>query len=122
MIWRQEDPEFSRRAAGKGLSRPEFTWENRGRLPISGISARLFTDTLDRNREASPVFPNCLDLLPYPVLATHRWVSHHRSHRGVRLYAQTGDPAIQSRCLDLIDEMEQYHFIGLADELRRLER
>jgi small redox-active disulfide protein 2 len=30
--------------------------ENRGRLPISGFSAYLLVDTLDRNREASPVF------------------------------------------------------------------
>jgi hypothetical protein len=40
----------------------------------------------------------------------------------VRLYAQTCDPAIQSRCLNLIDEMERYHFMGLSDELRRLDR
>ncbi len=40
----------------------------------------------------------------------------------VRLYAQTEDPTIQSRCLDLIDEMERHHFMGLSDELRRLDR
>jgi hypothetical protein len=40
----------------------------------------------------------------------------------VRLYAQTADPAVQSRCLDLIDEMERHHFMGLSDELRRLDR
>jgi len=27
MIWRKEHPEFSPRAAGKGLIRPEFTWK-----------------------------------------------------------------------------------------------
>jgi hypothetical protein len=40
----------------------------------------------------------------------------------VRLYAQTGDPAVQSRCLDMIDEMERHHFLGLSDELQRLNR
>lgn len=40
----------------------------------------------------------------------------------VRLYAQTEDRAIQSRCLNLIDDMEKYHFMGLSDELRRLDR
>ena len=40
----------------------------------------------------------------------------------VRLYAQTEDPAVQSRCLDMIDEMERYHFLGLSNELQRLDR
>jgi hypothetical protein len=40
----------------------------------------------------------------------------------VRLYAQTEDPGVQSRCLDMIDEMERYHFLGLSDELQRLDR
>jgi hypothetical protein len=40
----------------------------------------------------------------------------------VRLYAQTDDRAIQSRCLNMIDEMEKHHFMGLSDELRRLDR
>ncbi|HWM89563.1 MAG TPA: hypothetical protein VN493_02225 [Thermoanaerobaculia bacterium] len=40
----------------------------------------------------------------------------------VRLYAQTEDPKIQSRCLNLIDEMERHHFLGLSDELQRLDR
>lgn len=40
----------------------------------------------------------------------------------VRLYAQVEDSVIQTRCLNLIDEMEQYDFFGLSDELRRLER
>jgi hypothetical protein len=40
----------------------------------------------------------------------------------VRLYAQTEAPMIQSRCLDLIDEMERHHFVGLSDELRKIDR
>jgi hypothetical protein len=40
----------------------------------------------------------------------------------VRLYAQTDDAAIQSRCLSIIDEMERYHFLGVSDELQRLDR
>ena len=40
----------------------------------------------------------------------------------VRLYAQTEDLAIQSRCLTIIDEMEYHQFLGLSDELRRMDR
>lgn len=40
----------------------------------------------------------------------------------VRLYAQTEVQDIQTRCLDLIDEMERLRFIGLSDELKRLDR
>lgn len=40
----------------------------------------------------------------------------------VRLYAQTEGRTIQSRCLDLIDEMERHHFYGLYEELQRLDR
>lgn len=40
----------------------------------------------------------------------------------IRLYAQTEDKAIQGRCLKLIDDMEQYHFLGLSDELQKLDR
>lgn len=40
----------------------------------------------------------------------------------VRLYAQTEDPAIQSECLNLIDEMERHYFFGLSDELRKVDR
>jgi hypothetical protein len=40
----------------------------------------------------------------------------------IRLYAQTEDPAIQTRCLNLIDEMERHHFMGLSDELQRVDR
>jgi len=40
----------------------------------------------------------------------------------VRLYAQTQDAAIQSRCLSIIDEMERHNFLGVSDELQRLDR
>jgi hypothetical protein len=40
----------------------------------------------------------------------------------VRLYSQTRDPEIQSRCLSQIDEMERHNFYGLSDELRLLDR
>lgn len=40
----------------------------------------------------------------------------------VRLYAQTDDAAIRSRCLSLIDEMERYNFVGLSNELQALDR
>jgi hypothetical protein len=40
----------------------------------------------------------------------------------IRLYTQTENTAIQTRCLALIDEMERYHFIGLSDEMKQLDR
>ena len=41
----------------------------------------------------------------------------------VRLLVQTDDPQVRSQCLDLIDAMEQHHFIGLsAAELHRADR
>jgi len=40
----------------------------------------------------------------------------------IRLYTQTEDGSIKSRCLNLIDQMELYNFIGLSDELQRLDR
>jgi len=50
-------------------------------------------------------------------------VAHEISKIVVRLYAQSNNDAdIQSRCLDLIDEMEKHGFLGLAEELNRLDR
>jgi hypothetical protein len=40
----------------------------------------------------------------------------------VRLYAQSSDHNVQSRCLTLIDQMEQHSFMGVSDELRKLDR
>lgn len=40
----------------------------------------------------------------------------------IRLYQQSEDDAIRSRCLNLIDEMERHQFLGLSDELKQLDR
>jgi hypothetical protein len=40
----------------------------------------------------------------------------------VRLYTQTEDQAIKSQCLSLIDDMERHHFLGISEELQRLDR
>jgi hypothetical protein len=40
----------------------------------------------------------------------------------VRLYTQTDDKKIQSQCLSLIDDMERYNFMGLSEELHKLDR
>ena len=56
------------------------------------------------------------------ISSTDPMVARDLSKIVVRLYAQTEDPAIQARCLDLIDEMERHDFFGLSEELQRLER
>jgi hypothetical protein len=40
----------------------------------------------------------------------------------VRLYSQTEKPSIQTQCLNLIDSMERYRFLGLEEELVNIER
>ncbi len=40
----------------------------------------------------------------------------------VRLYAQTDDELIRSRCLSLIDEMEFHNFVGVSNELDTVDR
>lgn len=40
----------------------------------------------------------------------------------VRLLVQTEDPQVRAQCLDLIDAMEEHHFIGLSAELHRADR
>lgn len=40
----------------------------------------------------------------------------------IRLYAQSEDETIRKRCLDAIDRMEQGSFLGMSDELGRLDR
>lgn len=40
----------------------------------------------------------------------------------IRLYAHTKNSTIQSRCLDMIDEMERHNFAGLSAELQRVDR
>ena len=39
----------------------------------------------------------------------------------VRLLVQTEDARVRAECLDLIDDMEEHHFIGLSTELQRAE-
>jgi hypothetical protein len=40
----------------------------------------------------------------------------------VRLLVQTEDSRVRAQCLDLIDTMEEHHFIGLSTELQRADR
>ena len=40
----------------------------------------------------------------------------------VRLYAQTDDEGVRSRCLSLIDEMELHNFVGVSTELDTVDR
>jgi hypothetical protein len=40
----------------------------------------------------------------------------------VRLLVQTKNSQVRTKCLDLIDVMEEHHFIGLSPELYRVER
>lgn len=40
----------------------------------------------------------------------------------VRQYEQTTDPEIKSHCLELIDRMEQVGYLGIGDELHKLDR
>lgn len=40
----------------------------------------------------------------------------------VRQYAQTTDPTLKRKCLDLIDQMEQANYMGINDELEKIDR
>ncbi len=40
----------------------------------------------------------------------------------VRQYQQTGDEKVKTRCLDIIDRMEQFGFFGIGDELKKIDR
>jgi hypothetical protein len=40
----------------------------------------------------------------------------------VRQYAQTTDPALKRKCLDLIDQMERANYTGINDELEKIDR
>jgi hypothetical protein len=40
----------------------------------------------------------------------------------VRLYVQTSDESLQSKCLDLIDEMERFGFFGIDEQLAEHDR
>lgn len=87
-----------------------------------------------RALEASPVqLPDLVCRLGELCIETHRdeagdisksasAVAMDVSKIVVRLYAHTGDAAIQSRCLSMIDEMERHNFVGLSAELQQLDR
>jgi hypothetical protein len=49
-------------------------------------------------------------------------VGHDLSKIVIRLYTQSEDADVRSRCLNLIDQMELHSFMGLSDELQRLDR
>ena len=40
----------------------------------------------------------------------------------VRQYQQTGDEKVKTRCLDIIDCMEQFGFFGIGEELKKIDR
>jgi|GEM_PF-1649588 len=40
----------------------------------------------------------------------------------VRQYAQTADPTLKQNCLDLIDQMERSNYMGINDELEKIDR
>jgi hypothetical protein len=49
-------------------------------------------------------------------------VAGHISKIVIRLYTQSDDDAIKTRCLNSIDRMEEIGFFGLSDELERIDR
>jgi Txe/YoeB family toxin of Txe-Axe toxin-antitoxin module len=40
----------------------------------------------------------------------------------VRQFAQTTDPTLKRKCLDLIDQMERSNYMGINDELEKIDR
>jgi hypothetical protein len=48
--------------------------------------------------------------------------AHSISTLIVRQYAQTADEALKVRCLDLIDRMERIGYMGIAEELNKIDR
>ncbi len=49
-------------------------------------------------------------------------IAHGISTLVVRQYEQTTDNAIKTRCLDLIDRMERVGYLGIGEELNRIDR
>jgi hypothetical protein len=50
------------------------------------------------------------------------WWGHQMSILVLRLYNQTRDPAVRTRCLDVIDKMIEYDFGSVGAELTKFER
>jgi hypothetical protein len=49
-------------------------------------------------------------------------IAHQISKLVVRQYDQTTDDTIKAHCLDLIDRMERVGYLGIGDELNRIDR
>jgi hypothetical protein len=49
-------------------------------------------------------------------------IAHSISTLVVRQYEQTTDEVIKAHCLELIDQMERIGYLGIADELQKIER
>lgn len=49
-------------------------------------------------------------------------VAHGISTLVVRQYEQTTDESVKTHCLDLIDRMERVGYLGIGDELNRIDR
>ena len=54
--------------------------------------------------------------------AEAQWWTHDVGELVLRLYDQTEDPALQKRCLDLIDQMVEYRFGNIDTGLHEAER
>ena len=77
--------------------------------------------------------PDVVCKIPEKAVAIHRqessgdameaqWWTHQMATLVLRLYEQTNDPKIRSRCLDVIDSMIELSFGNVAQELAKLER
>lgn len=51
-----------------------------------------------------------------------RWWTHQMATLVLRLYEQTSDPAIRTRCLNILDDMIELDFGNITTELSKLER
>ena len=49
-------------------------------------------------------------------------ISYSMSTLVVRQYQQTTDDSVKTHCLDIIDRMEQVGFLGIGDELKKIDR
>ena len=49
-------------------------------------------------------------------------IAHSISALVVRQYEQTTDIAVKTHCLDLIDRMEKVGYLGMDEELSRIDR
>jgi hypothetical protein len=77
--------------------------------------------------------PDVICKIPEKAVAIHeventgesfeaRWWTHQMASLVLRLYDQTRDPKIKSRCLDVIDKMIELDFGNVTSELTKMER